>query len=86
METPSRPIVSIRYSVTYEVAKELANIPDPLLDRSKHQNETMQNFIESIKDIILQQGEFITSYNATALFTSLLVDLFTSLGGQSPTT
>ena len=33
----------------------------------------MQNFIESIKDIKLQPGECITSYDITALFTSVPV-------------
>ena len=34
----------------------------------------MQCFIESIKDIKLQPGECVTSYDVTALFTSVPVD------------
>ena len=70
---PLRCIVSSRHLVTYGVAKELASIFQPLVGRSNHHVQNMQNFMESIQDIKLHPGECKTSYDLTALFTSVPV-------------
>ena len=55
-DTPLRPIVSSRDSVTYRVAKELAIILQALVGRSKQHIQNTQNLIEKIKDIDYNQG------------------------------
>ena len=55
------------------VAKKLASILQLLVGRSKHHVQNTQNFIESIKDLKLEPGECIMSYDITALFTSMPV-------------
>ena len=63
METPLQPIVSSEESVTYGAANELARILKSLMGQSTHQVHNTQEFIEHTKNI--------TSYDLTALFTSL---------------
>ena len=77
-DTPLRPIVSICGSVTYGVAKELTKILKPLVGKSPHHINSTQDFVEQIKNLILLPGECLSSYDVTALFTSVPVDL--SLG------
>ena len=68
---PLRPIVSGTGTVTYSTAKELAKILKPLVGRSAHHVHNTKDFVEDLKDIRLQQGECIISYDVTALFTSM---------------
>ena len=70
---PLKPIISSRGSVTYETAKELANIIKPLVGRSPHDVQN-KDFLENIKDIKLQPDECIMSYDVSALFTSIPID------------
>ena len=73
-DTPLRPIVSSCGSVTYGVAKELAKILKPLVGKSPHHINSTQDFVELVKHITLAPGECLTSYDASALFTSVPVD------------
>ena len=66
-----RPIVSSTGTVKYNTAKELAKILKPLVGRSAHHVHNTKDFVEDLKDIRLQHGEFIISYDVTVLFTSL---------------
>ena len=74
---PLRPIVSSIASVTYGVVKELAKIIKPLVGASKHHVNNTKEFADEIKKTRLEEGECITSYNVTALFT--LVPVSSSL-------
>ena len=69
-----RPIVSGRGCISYEVAKELARILKPLVGSSPIHIKTTGDFIEHIKDVTLQANETITSYDVSALFTSVPTD------------
>ena len=69
--TPLRPIVSSIGSVSYGVAKELARIIKPLVGSTEHHVNNSKEFIEKIKKIKLEEGECITSYDVSALFTSI---------------
>ena len=69
--TPLRPIVSSIGSVSYGVAKELARIIKPLVGSTEHHVNNSKEFIEEIKKIKLEEGECITSYDVSALFTSI---------------
>ena len=74
-DTPLRPIVSSCGSVTYGVAKELAKILKPLVGKAPHHIKSMQDFVEQKKHITLVPGECLSSYDVSALFTSVPVDL-----------
>ena len=70
-DTPLRPIVSSCGSVTYGVAKEPAKILKPLVGKSPHHINSTQ---EQVKQIKLDPGECLSSYDVSALFTSVPID------------
>ena len=74
LDTPLRPIVSSCGSVTYGVAKELAKILKPFVGKSPHHTNSTQDFVEQVKHITLAPGECLSSYDVSALFTSVPVD------------
>ena len=61
-------------SVAYGVAKELAKILKPLVDKSPPHITSTQDFVEQAKQIILEPGECLSSYEVSALFTSVPID------------
>ena len=69
--TPLRPIVSSIGSVSYGVAKEIARIIKPLVGSTEHHVNNSKEFIEEMKKMKLEEGECITSYDVSALFTSI---------------
>ena len=69
--TPLRPIVSSIGSVSYGVAKEVARIIKPLVGSTEHHVNNSMEFTEEIKKMKLEEGECITSYDVSALFTSI---------------
>ena len=73
-DTPLRPIVSSCGSVTYGVAKELAKILNPLVGKSPHHITSTQDFVEQARHIKLEPGECLSSYDVSALFTSVPID------------
>ena len=73
-DTPLRPIVSSCGSVTYGVAKELAKILKPLVGKSTHHMNSTQDFVDQVKHITLAPGECLSSYDVSALFTSVPID------------
>ena len=74
LDTPLKPIVSSCGSVTYGVAKELAKILKPLVGKSPHHINSTQDFVEQVKHIPLVLGECISSYDVSAVFTSVPID------------
>ena len=73
-DTPLRPIVSSCGSVTYGVAKELAKILKPFVGKSPHHITSTQDFVEQAKQIKLEYGECLSSYDVSALFISIPID------------
>ena len=61
-------------SVTYGVAKVLAKILKPLVGRSPLHITRTQDFVEQAKHIKLEPGECLSSYDMSALFTSVPID------------
>ena len=72
--TPLRPIVSSCGSGTYGVAKELAKILKPIAGKSPHHITSTQDFVEQVKQIKLEPRECLSSYDVSALFTSVPID------------
>ena len=73
-DTPLRPLVSSRGSVSYGVAKEITKILKPLVGKSPHHINSTQDFVEQAKHITLAPGECLSSYGVSAQFTSFPVD------------
>ena len=59
---------------TYGVAKELAKILKPLVGKSPHHINSTQDFVEQVRHITLAPGECLSSYDVSALFTSVPMD------------
>ena len=74
LDNSPRPIVSSCWSVTYGVAKELAKILKPLVGKSPHHITSTLDFVEQAKHIKLEPGECLSSYDVSALFTSVPID------------
>ena len=58
----------------YGVAEVLADIICPLVGQSPCHLKNTQHFVKYIKQVRLEPGEVITSYDVKALFTSVSVD------------
>ena len=64
-------IVSSIGSVSYGVAKEVARIIKPLVGATEYHVNNSMEFTEEIKKMKLEEGECLTSYDVSALFTSI---------------
>ena len=73
-DIPLRPIVSSCGLVANGVAKELAKILKILVGKSPHHINSTQDFVEQVKHITLVPQECLSSYDVSALFTSVPVD------------
>ena len=69
-----RPIVSSRGYVTYGVAKVIAKVLKPLVDKLPHHIQSTSEYVSKVREVTLLPGECISSYNVTALFTSVPTD------------
>ena len=56
------------------MAKELAKILKPLVGKSPHQITITQDFVPQARHIKLEPGECLSSYDVSALFTSVPID------------
>ena len=56
------------------MAKELAKILKPLVGKSPHHITSTQDFVEQARQIKLEPGECLSSYDVSALFTSVPID------------
>ena len=57
-----------------EVAKELSRILRPLVGKSPHHIKNTGDFVQQVRGIKLQPTECITSYDVSALFTSVPIE------------
>ena len=74
LDTSLRPIVSSCGSVTYGVAKEVTKILKPFGGKALHHINSIHDFVEQVKLFTLAPGECLSSYDVSALFTSVPVD------------
>ena len=56
------------------LAKFLVKILKPLVGKSPHHITSTQDFVEQVKQIKLEPGECLSSYDVSALFTSVPID------------
>ena len=56
------------------MAKELAKILKLLVGKSPHHINSTQDFVEQVTQIKLEPGECLSSYDVSALFTSVPID------------
>ncbi|XP_041430610.1 LOW QUALITY PROTEIN: uncharacterized protein LOC121397622 [Xenopus laevis] len=68
---PLRPIVSSINSVTYSIAKFLANILAPLVGNTVHHIQNAKEFVTKIHGVTLEAEETMVSYDVTSLFTCI---------------
>ena len=74
-DLPLRPIVSGNGSVTEPCAKHLAKILNAVKGKNPHAIKNSQDFVEKIKDLEVNPGRKMVSFDVSALFTSIPVDL-----------
>ena len=70
-DVPLRSIVSSMSSVTYGVAEELARILKPLVGKTIYHVNNSKEFEDEIRNSKIEERECITSFDVTALFTSI---------------
>ena len=71
--SPLRPIVSGRGSVTYGVVKEVDRILKPLTGNTIHHVNNCKEFADDMKKTRLEKGECIISYDISTLLASIPV-------------
>ena len=71
---PPLGLSSSRGSVTYGVAKVLTKVLKPHVGKSPHHIQSTSDFVNRAKRVTLPLGEYLTSYDVTALFTSVQID------------
>ena len=72
--TPSGPLHPVGEQFTCGVAKEPANIIQPLVAQSLNQIQNTQQFVDHIKLLHLLPEESMVSYDVKAQFTFILMD------------
>ena len=73
--TSLRSFVSSRGSVTYGVAKVLAKVLKPLVDKLPNHIQSTMDFVNRVREVTLLPRECLNSYNVSALFTSVPINL-----------
>ena len=71
---PLRPIVSLIGSPTNALAKHLASILQPHVEKAASYVKNSQNFIDLIKNIPLEEKDILVSFDVTFPFTQVPVD------------
>ena len=72
--TSLKPMVSSRSLVTYRVTKVIAKIQKPLVGKFLYHIQSISDFVNKVRGVTLLPGECLSSYDVTALFTSVLID------------
>ena len=72
---PLRPIVSFIDSPTYMLSKHLAQILSPLMNNTDLTVKNSVEFCEQMKNVKLEEGDELLSFDVVSLFTSIPVDL-----------
>ncbi|KAL0870054.1 hypothetical protein ABMA27_006218 [Loxostege sticticalis] len=68
---PLRPIVSQIDSPTYDLAKHVAGVLQPLVGKTSSYVKDSMHFIELIKNISMEPGDIMVSFDVESLFTNV---------------
>ncbi len=68
---PLRPIISSISSVSYNLARFLADIIGPLAGQSEHSIKNSREFVQKVRFVIVLDDKTITSCDVVALFTCI---------------
>ncbi|BHF60704.1 hypothetical protein SprV_0100367000 [Sparganum proliferum] len=72
---PPRPIVALKGTPTYGLAKWLAKHLKKLTDGSEHTAVSSTHFLERLKGVIIAPDEIMVSFDVVSLFTSIPKEL-----------
>ena len=73
VNVPLRPIVSFVNSPTYNISKFLSTIIKPLMT-NRFSVKNSIDFIDRIKDVVIEKDDILVSFDVVSLFTSVPVD------------
>ena len=73
VNVPLRPIVSFVNSPTYNISKFLSKIIKPLMTNRFSVTNSI-DFIDRIKDVVIEEDDILVSFDVVSLFTSVPVD------------
>lgn len=71
---PLRPIVASRGSITYGVARFVADILKPIVGKNGYALKNSADMVNTLGQVRLEEGEVLVSFDVTALFTKVPVD------------
>ena len=71
---PLRPIVASRGSLTYGIARHVADILSPIVGKNGYSLKNSAEMVKELQDCRLDETDVLVSYDVTALFTSVPVD------------
>ena len=71
---PLRPIVASRGSITYDVARYVADILSPMVGRNGYALKNSEDLVKQLKNCTLEEDDVLVSFDVTALFTCVPVD------------
>ena len=71
---PLRPIVASRGSLTYNIARYVADILSPIVGKNGFALKNSAEMVKELKECHLDETDVLVSFDVTALFTSVPVD------------
>ena len=71
---PLRPIVASRGSITYGIARHVADLLSPLVGKNGYALKNSADLVSSLSNCTLQEDDILVSFDVTALFTKVPVD------------
>ena len=71
---PLRPIVASRGSITYNVARHIADIISPLVGKNGYALKNSADMVDTLSNCTLDEEDILVSFDVTALFTKVPVE------------
>ena len=74
-DNPLRPIIDYTGSIGYNVSRSLADIISPIVGNTCHHVLNSKQLADDLKDIKLEEDEYLISHDVVSLFTNTPVEL-----------